>query len=501
MLDLDEILGRVKDTQVKQYLKEAITSYKIGNYRSAIITSWIAAMFNLINKFQILVQDRESIAIKHWKIIKPKIENHQNWETELIQAAKASDMISQYELNSLENLREKRNKYAHPSFDEIGELFEPTPEEVRYFIRSLYDLVFSQPAQLGSFYVNKIIQNIKKTNFFAHKPFIEELYLSKELVVEKFSKVNKRQSCRLIKSMFKDLYHPDDKDHKNNLLCFIINLWEYVDDDIVTEISMSFDQYIDEGNLDDEVFAALITYPEKIITLSSNSQIRLKNIFKEEILRKNFYANSINKLLSFSDLLPDFKRIFDNFISHAGNHNQYTASYIFDILDKKLFIEKFGHNLIKDFREKLKTQNGYIVNPALEKIQQYDLWEIANNLSEEEKPNFAQELINSVQSNNFGTMSLLSYKNSNDIPNSWISMIFIQWCDLLLENNRQEIKHFSYLKQFLNLAYRYEQSFKTSKKFKDVLSLMTPSLIEDLTHETQEFNEVLQKFWNQSNEQ
>ena len=166
-----------------------------------------------------------------------------------------------------------------------------------------------------------------------------------------------------------------------------------------------------------------------------------------------------------------------------------------------LFIEKFGHNLIKDFREKLKTQNGYIVNPALEKIQQYDLWEIANNLSEEEKPNFAQELINSVQSNNFGTMSLLSYKNSNDIPNSWISMIFIQWCDLLLENNRQEIKHFSYLKQFLNLAYRYEQSFKTSKKFKDVLSLMTPSLIEDLTHETQEFNEVLQKFWNQSNEQ
>lgn len=154
---------------------------------------------------------------------------------------------------------------------------------------------------------------------------------------------------------------------------------------------------------------------------------------------------------------------------------------------------------MKHFREKLKTKNGYIVNPALETIEQYGLWEIADTLPEEEKISFANELIMSVTSNNFGTMGLLGYKDKNDIPDSWIDTIFTTWCQLLTTGNSRDIKSLYGLEQFLNLAYRYEKIFKTNEKFQDILSLMNSSLIESLTQQTKEFNEVLQEFWNKSN--
>ena len=49
MLDFDEILVSVKNPQIKKCIKELIKSYQVGNYRSAIISIWIAAMFKLSN--------------------------------------------------------------------------------------------------------------------------------------------------------------------------------------------------------------------------------------------------------------------------------------------------------------------------------------------------------------------------------------------------------------------------------------------------------------------
>src|SRR4028119_663208 len=124
MLDFDEILVNVKNPQVKKYLEESIRSYRVGNYRSAILAVWVAAMFDLVKKFEILVAQRESTAISKWKDLKPKIEAHKNWEMELIHAAKAVAMISRYEADTLEALSQTRNRYAHPSFDDVGTLFD-----------------------------------------------------------------------------------------------------------------------------------------------------------------------------------------------------------------------------------------------------------------------------------------------------------------------------------------------------------------------------------------
>ena len=84
MLDFDEILVSVKNPQIKRYVKESIKSYQVGNYRSAIISIWIAAMFDLVKKFEILVDQCEPTAISKWNELKPKVEEHKNWENQLI---------------------------------------------------------------------------------------------------------------------------------------------------------------------------------------------------------------------------------------------------------------------------------------------------------------------------------------------------------------------------------------------------------------------------------
>ncbi len=86
MLDFDEILVGIKNPQIQKYVEEAIKSYRIGNYRSAILAVWVATMFDLVKKFEVLVDQCEPTAIDKWKSLKPKIKDHKNWEHELIQA-------------------------------------------------------------------------------------------------------------------------------------------------------------------------------------------------------------------------------------------------------------------------------------------------------------------------------------------------------------------------------------------------------------------------------
>ncbi|MBD1822341.1 hypothetical protein H6F51_07500 [Cyanobacteria bacterium FACHB-DQ100] len=66
MLDFDEILVSIRNPQIQKYVEEAIKSYRIGNYRSAILAVWVATMFDLVKKFEILVEQRKPNAIQKW---------------------------------------------------------------------------------------------------------------------------------------------------------------------------------------------------------------------------------------------------------------------------------------------------------------------------------------------------------------------------------------------------------------------------------------------------
>ena len=455
MLDFDEILVSVKSPQIKKYLEESIKSYGVGNYRSAILAVWIAAMFDFVKKFEVLVDQREPTAIEKWKILKPKIEDHKNWEKELIDAAEAVAMISRYEAETL-RVSKTRNRYAHPSFDDVGTLFDPTPEEVRYFIRTLYDIVLSQPAQLGAFYVTRLIEAIKNPDFFSTKLYADELILEKDLVLEKVKRINQKQLPRLVKELFQALNSPISKEHELNILCFIVNICSAEAElQISTSMSAFWDNYILNEGLSFWAALAILDCPEYLNQLTEQSQQFIDEYLRDEFLKGRRNSKSFIKFLAYADVVPLAKSLLDDFptlipldevIRQSGHYS--------DLLGAK-FADIFGEAILNETRQVLRTQDGYQVNPALFALRRCGIWNMADSLSLIEQKSFANELLLSLNSNNFETMSLLSFSNRIDIPIKWIKLLLEQWDENFRTSSSLQDKLLDYLEHYLGLVERY----------------------------------------------
>ncbi|HIE77723.1 MAG TPA: hypothetical protein EYP92_02700 [Candidatus Thioglobus sp.] len=48
--DLDELLQKVRNRNSKEYLKEAITSYRAGAYRAAVTSTWMDSYLCRLNR-------------------------------------------------------------------------------------------------------------------------------------------------------------------------------------------------------------------------------------------------------------------------------------------------------------------------------------------------------------------------------------------------------------------------------------------------------------------
>jgi hypothetical protein len=377
MLDFDEILANVKNSQIKKYIEESIKSYQVGNYRSAILAVWIAAMFDLVKKFEVLVDQREPTAISKWTDLKPKIEAHKNWENELIGAAEAAAMISRYEADTLRALSKTRNRYAHPSFDDVGTLFDPTPEEVRYFIRTLYDIVLSQPAQLGAFYVTQLLESLKVPNFFPNRLFADELAELKDNVVEKINRINSKQVPRLIKELFKALISPVNEGHELNILCCLVNIWGAKSElQIQFEISAHWNEHILSCELDLRTLEVILNYPECINELSESAQKMIGDSFKTEIIKQRTASKSAIKFIAAADIVPLSKSILEAASILIPTEEVITQGWHYKYLFGDRFSDLFGKDILKETQRALGTRNWDPINRSLSLLRECGIWQI-----------------------------------------------------------------------------------------------------------------------------
>jgi hypothetical protein len=500
MLDFDEILANVKNSQIKKYIEESIKSYQVGNYRSAILAVWIAAMFDLVKKFEVLVDQREPTAISKWNDLKPKIEAHKNWENELICAAETAAMISRYEADTLRALSKTRNRYAHPSFDDVGTLFDPTPEEVRYFIRTLYDIVLSQPAQLGAFYVSQLLESLKAPNFFPNRLFPDELAELKDNVVEKINRINSKQIPRLIKELFKSLSLPISEEHKLNTICFLVNIWGAKNKlQLSTEISTFWNEYILEQELNLDILEGILTYPECINELSEQAQLVIDSVFRSQILKGRRTSESAVKFLAAADTVPLAQALLDEASNLIPLDKLIEQSWHYEYLFGDKFTELFGQDILQETRRVLKTRNGYQVNPILSALRKCRIWDLADALIEPEQVNFANELIASLNSNNWETMSLLSFNNRGEIPIKWVKLLLEQWSADLSKNPQFRGALPYYLEHYLGLVKRYTNELGNYEKLREAVQVIVESASQN-SHASEsiaklEANEHIWAFW------
>lgn len=172
LADLESLLLGIPDESIRAYAREAVASYSVGAYRSAIVSIWIAVVYDLYQKFRHLDEQFGDLAAK--KCLK-EIEDIRNnpdrkqvsaWErTILDKAFNGVKMLTSTEYEHLNRIQQDRHRCAHPVLDSEGFLFQPSPELARSHIRTAIESLLSQPAIIGKPAGDALIRDVEGQYF------------------------------------------------------------------------------------------------------------------------------------------------------------------------------------------------------------------------------------------------------------------------------------------------------------------------------------------------
>jgi hypothetical protein len=185
--DLDERLQRVRNQTSRQYAEEAIRAYKGGAYRSAIVSTWIAVVYDLLSKIRELALDGDNDARVYITTLDAAIENHaiqkvQKIENELVDdAASRFQLLSPHEATDMRRLQQDRHLCAHPAFIREEQLFSPEPELPRVHIVHAISHVLSQSPVQGKVAIGRLIADVRGIAFPETAAAVERYVYSKYL--------------------------------------------------------------------------------------------------------------------------------------------------------------------------------------------------------------------------------------------------------------------------------------------------------------------------------
>ncbi|EAW38679.1 hypothetical protein [Lyngbya sp. PCC 8106] len=156
LADLETLLISIPDENIRAYAGEAVTSYSVGAYRSAIVSIWIAVIYDLYQKFRHLDEQFNDAAARQSITEINKIRNQPDKKqvsigerTILDDAFKKVKMLTSTEYEHLNRIQQDRHRCAHPVLDDEGFLFQPSPELTRSHIRTAIETLLKQPPIIG----------------------------------------------------------------------------------------------------------------------------------------------------------------------------------------------------------------------------------------------------------------------------------------------------------------------------------------------------------------
>lgn len=154
LTDIDSLCLSVRDGESRRLISEAITAYRGGAFRSAIMATWIAVAYDIISKARELAAQGEAapkafVDELDLAIASADIPRRQNIERLLLKTAyETIQLLAPHEFDALSRLYSDRHLCAHPAFVADDELFQPTPELVRtHLIHVLQYLLIHAPLQ------------------------------------------------------------------------------------------------------------------------------------------------------------------------------------------------------------------------------------------------------------------------------------------------------------------------------------------------------------------
>lgn len=171
LADLDELLLACRDQRAKDYMFEAIASFKASAFRASIVATWVAVCFDFIAKVHelALTGDKEAEKLSN-EINEARARQDLSWslkfEKNILEYARDKfELISPIEFTDLERLQEDRNRCAHPSMAADGEPFAPSAELARLHIRTAITHFLQHPPVQGKAALERLIEEVESEYF------------------------------------------------------------------------------------------------------------------------------------------------------------------------------------------------------------------------------------------------------------------------------------------------------------------------------------------------
>ena len=302
--DMELLLNKVCDNEIKSYLHEALNCYSVGAYRACVIISVIAGIHDLHNKLKYLAPSHKEISNLENDVSQEKKEL-KPYEKHLIEGCSTTeiDLLNPSESKDLLRCLDIRNSCAHPS-DYIC-----TAECSRYVFSTIIDILASKPALLGNQCIGLIYDKINSDTFF-HSNDKNEIRSQVENLLRS---CNSRMIIPLAKKVVEGIKN-DLSNMNYNKLYFFSNLSQALGDSLNKIIEPLFL----DSKFHSKLMVILSTNINIIENLSNENIKRLIHIFKDYTKRDNGYNNIIIETL-LSERLSDQE--YDKSIIELLNYN------------------------------------------------------------------------------------------------------------------------------------------------------------------------------------
>ncbi|MFG2822623.1 hypothetical protein ACGFX4_24700 [Kitasatospora sp. NPDC048365] len=187
MLDIEEMIGRVWNPDVRPLVVDAHRCYTTGVARGSIVLTWGAVCADLIEKILRLAEDGEGAA----QTIARKIEQArsatgpqavatmQEVERTILTAAVELELIDPVEEKHLERLREDRNLSAHPSLRPLGESVFLSTEYARAHLAAALESLLVHPPSQGRKVVARFLDHVADPSFVGSSEYLAHAFFDR----------------------------------------------------------------------------------------------------------------------------------------------------------------------------------------------------------------------------------------------------------------------------------------------------------------------------------
>lgn len=363
--------------KTKEYMQEVVSSYAIGNYRSATVMLYSVAICDLLFKLQELKDMyNDTIANSILKEVEKSRNNHDNkakskWEKELVDNIYEKTQLLDLEAyTNLNHLYDHRNFSAHPALNENYELVAPSKETTIANIKNVLKDILIKPPIFIKNIVDTLTEDLKNKNDLYENEYDK---LATYLNNKYFSKMPNSMKLSTLKAFWKFCFClPENEDCHNNLIInrqtieILISGFQKEAIDYIKENKRLFSVENDDA-CQFNLVVLLSKYPTIYSVLDSDTLLQIDKIIEKHSSAKalswfkyksckdhlkslksdselDLRANVIKEMVSHYSYIGETKELMDFFVWYYGN------SFNFNIADYrfKFVVEPYLNKMSSD---------------------------------------------------------------------------------------------------------------------------------------------------------